>query len=690
MARGPLIGIDVGGTFTDAVVFAGDDGRVLDAFKLPSTPADPAEAVLAALRRIAQRLPLQGATVCHGTTVGTNALLERRGARVALLATRGFTDLIELRRQDRPTLYDLAVKVSEPLVPAQSRIGVDERLDAAGAVVEALGGLPALLERLQAMRPQAIAVSLLHAYANPAHETALQRVLQEAFPQAFICLSSDVCPEFREYERTSTTVVNAYIGPAVGRYIDRLHGQAAELGVQDVLIVKSNGGLTSPANAARYPVHLIESGPAAGMIATAAFARATGRPDVIAFDMGGTTAKAGVITGFEAQVTNEFKADALHDGRLVGGYPIRSAVLDLVEIGAGGGSLAWIDAGGVLKVGPRSAGADPGPACYCRGGTLPTVTDAHAVIGTLSGRDFEQAGVRFSRDRAVQAVQEHIAGPMGWSLARAAHGILAIAVASMTEMVRLATVNKGLDPRGFTLLAAGGAGPLHAALVGREVGVKEIVVPPYPGMFSAIGATLGDIRHDLSQTLLQPVAALQPEALLAGFAGLRSRAGALLAQEVTSGGTPRLARFAELRYAGQLFELRVPLGGVDDPLPTTADIESAFRQAYAREFGFELPRAAVQLVKLVLVATRELGSPARGLFNAGGGEDHQPQPHGSRECLAEDGATTRVPVYRSADCAGLRAAGPLLVEHAGATVWVPQGLQARVGADGSIAMEVPA
>lgn len=687
MAGELLIGIDVGGTFTDAVVFSVGEGRVLDAFKLPSTPDDPATAVLSALRRIAGDEPVEGSTVCHGTTVGTNALLERKGSRVALLATRGFTDIIELRRQDRPTLYDLSVRVSEPLVPREARLGVTERLDASGEVVHALSDVDSLLADVRRLQPEAVAVCLLHSYANPAHEAALEQALRKALPGAFISVSSDVCPEFREFERASTTVVNASIGPAVGRYIDRLTAESRELGVRHLRIVKSNGGLTSPANAARYPVHLIESGPAAGMIATAAFARATGRPDVIAFDMGGTTAKAGVIRGGEPQVTNEFKADALHDGRLVGGYPIRSAVLDLVEIGAGGGSLAWIDPGGLLKVGPRSAGADPGPACYCRGGTLPTVTDAHAVIGTLSAGDFEGSGVRFSRDRAVQAIQQHVAGPMGWPLARAAHGILAIAVASMTEMVRLATVSKGLDPRQFTLLASGGAGPLHACLVGRDVGVRDIVIPPYPGMFSAIGATLGDVRHDLAQTLLQPLASLRPSQLEAAFARLRTRADALLAEEGAAAGRVSLARFAELRFTGQLFELRVPLGDAGQPLPDSAAIEAAFRAAYAREFGIELPQASVQLVRLVLVAICESASPARALFTPGCGGFKPAKPSALRDYLAPDGSVQQVPVYRSADCADVAAEGPLLVAHAGATVWVPQGMSATLAADGCVVIK---
>ncbi len=685
MTTGALIGIDVGGTFTDAIVFSPKDGQIVAAFKLPSTPADPAKAVLGALERIAQTVPLMQSTVCHGTTVGTNALLERKGARLALLATRGFTDIIELRRQDRPTLYDLHVRISEPLVEASARLPVDERLDASGKVVTPIAVTDDFLDGLETLAPEAIAVSLLHAYANPTHEKVLVEHLSARFPGCFLSISSDVCPELGEYERTSTTVVNAYIGPAVARYLDRLATDTHTAGVSRLLIVKSNGGLSAAVNASRYPVHLIESGPAAGMIAAATFAQATGRPDLITFDMGGTTAKAGLIRRGELQVSGEFRADAVRDGHPIGGYPIRSAVIDLVEIGAGGGSLAWIDAGRVLKVGPQSAGADPGPACYSRGGERPTVTDAHAVIGTLTAQDFAGTGVAFSREQAVAAITRHVAEPMGWSLARAAYGIINIAAASMTEMVRLVTVRKGLDPRGFALLASGGAGPLHAALVGREVGVAEIIVPPYPGMFSAIGATLGNIRHDLSQALLAPLATLAASQIEAAFTALTSRALSLLDAEGAQGLPVRLRRHADLRFLGQLFELRVTLGQAESPPPTIAEIEAAFRQQYLREFSIDLPHATVQLVRLGLVAEADLASPAKRLF--------QPFPANTpaaistgnpRSILAEDGSWSDIAAYQTAEGGALHAQGPALFIQAGATVWVPAGMAAQRGTDGCL------
>lgn len=679
-----LIGIDVGGTFTDVIAVDPVQGRIVAAFKVPSTPDDPATAVVEALKRLGSECSLSGALVCHGTTVGTNTLIERKGARVALLATEGFTDVIELRRQDRPTLYHLAVRISEPLVPAGRRFGVAERMDARGRPVTPLHDVDALVARVRAAGVDAVAISCLHAYANSAHEAELETALRVALPGCFITASHDVCSEFREYERTSTTVVNAYIGPTVGKYIHRLEREAREMGIASLMIVKSNGGLTSPGNAQRYPVHLIESGPAAGIVAAAAYARATGRGSLIAFDMGGTTAKAGLIQNYQPRVTDEFRADSLVEGRDVGGYPIRSAVLDIVEVGAGGGSIAWIDSGGVPKVGPRSAGADPGPACYDKGGVLPTVTDAHAVIGTLDEATFEGTGIRFSRARAIAAISDNIARPMGWSVAKAAHAIVDIAVANMTEMVRLASVRRGYDPREFTILASGGAGPLHAAVVGMEVGVRDVVVPPYPGIFSALGAMLGEVRHDLTSTILQPLSALSPQALSEAFAGLIQRVEDLLRAEPAVKGHAVFHRFADLRFRGQLATLRIPLVARDGVLPDQRGIEHGFRQAYREEFGFDLADSDVELVNIHVTANLPLSVSGNALFTTRQTEVGTCRAYRQRTYLSASGEERVLPVYRTADCVGASLGGPAVIDHAGSTVWVPEGVAASVGLDGSV------
>ncbi len=684
MVRSHLIGIDVGGTFTDAVVLDGTDGRLLAAFKLPSTPDDPGRAVLEAVAKIAQTTDVRGALLCHGTTVGTNTLIQRKGARTALVATRGFADVIELRRQARPILYGFDVAISEPLVPPALRFEADERVDAEGRVVTPLDGVEALALELAAAEVDAVAVCLLHAYASDTHEARIVAALEAALPGVFITRSSDVCPEFKEYERSSTTVVNAYIGPSVSRYLQRLDAALEARGIERLMVVKSNGGLTAPKNAAAYPVHLIESGPAAGLIAAAAYARASGRGNLLALDMGGTTAKAGLIRDGEPSTSGEFYADRLVEGRDVGGYAIRSAVLDLVEIGAGGGSLAWIDEAGVLKVGPRSAGADPGPACYGRGGDRPTVTDAHAAIGTITAHTFAGSGVAFEREAAIAALRRHIADPLGWSIARAAYAIIDIAVASMAEMARLLTVQRGLDPRDFAVMATGGAGPLHAAAVGAEIGALDVIVPPFPGMFSALGATLGFVRHEVVRTFLRPLEALKPERLVEGFRDLLRRAETLLAAEPKGTSAPVFERYLEARFVGQLFELKIPLGSGDAGFPSAAQIDGLFRSAYKKEYGFDLPEAKIEIVNMRLVATLDIGSEGETLLRSTGVAPRQGEPLRRTSFLMRSGETIEIPVYRAADAPGATLSGPAIIEHFGSTAWIHAGQTAAIGANGHI------
>jgi N-methylhydantoinase A len=678
-----LIGIDVGGTFTDAIVYDGADRRFLAAFKIPSTPADPSQAVVTAIDAIAKYVKVSGATVFHGTTVGTNTLIERKGAPTALLSTEGFSDVIELRRQARPSLYSLDLRVSEPLVPARLRLDVSGRISADGEVVSQLD-LWQTIEELKAAKVTAVAVSFLHSYANPIHEEEVVACVQEALPGVFITKSSDVCPEFREYERTSTTVVNAYIGPAVSDYMTRLDSELQSRGIGRLMIVKSNGGLTSPTNAARYPVHLIESGPAAQLIASASFARATGRSHLVSFDMGGTTAKAGLICNGVPEVTSEFYADRLVDGIDVGGYAIRSSVLDVVEIGAGGGSIAWIDDAKVLKVGPQSAGAAPGPACYGCGGQRPTVTDAHAVIGTLNPQLFATAGVELKPQLAVEAIRKHIAEPFGWSVAKAAYAVIDIAVANMAEMVRLATTRRGLDPRHFAILASGGAGPLHAAAVGREIGAAEVIVPPFPGMFSAFGATLGAVRHELTQTLLRPVRQIDRDDLARVFRSIKWRADTLLAAEFPATGPPRFERTLDARFVGQLFELKIGLGHDGEPFPDAGQIEAAFRTQYKAEYGIELPEAQVQMVTLRMTVEVDLGHRADTPFAAYDGLPGKLAVARTAMMLARDGTEGPVPVFTAGKGVAGSLDGPAIIEHSGATVWVHAGQRAVVEANGEV------
>jgi len=673
------LGIDVGGTFTDVLALDPGSGRLISALKLPSTPENPAIGAMTGVDRYLDRGGARAGAVFHGTTVGTNALITKNAASTALLATVGFRDVLALRRHARPRLYDLAPVISPPLAPREQRIEVIERMAPDGTAVTPLA--EAEIERIiacvRAAGVEAVAVSLLHAYANDAHERALGEALESALPGLFVTLSSDVCREFREYERTSTAAVNAFIGPVVRRYIDDLGADLRARDVDRLSIVKSNGGLTSAANARRYPVHLIESGPAAGIIATAALGRVEELGDLIAFDMGGTTAKVGVVIGGQPRLSTEFHADRFVDGVDVGGYPIQSPVIDLIEIGAGGGSLARLDAQGVIKVGPESAGADPGPACYGRGGERPTVTDAHVALGHIAADGFGGEDLSIDPTLAAAAIERQIAGPLGWPVARAAWGILRLATANMAEMVRLATLRRGLDPRDFSLVAFGGAGPLHAGEIAREVGIPRVVVPPVPGLFSAIGTLMGRVRHDLVQTMLRRASELRISEVTEAFAQLDARAERLIRDEDAGSADWRLDRAVDARFEGQLFELTLPLpaGEVLDG----GTLDRMFRAAYRETYGYDLPDNTVQLVNLRLVAESATASADWPKISTDGNGPAARR----RDILDDTGLGRDVPVRPRAGVEpGTTLTGPLIIEDLGATILVLAGQTVQAAPSG--------
>lgn len=664
------VGIDIGGTFSD-VVAVDDGGRILAALKVPSTPEHPDGAVLTGLQKIAEEMPeildrTRVATMFHGTTVATNALIQKRGAKTALITTTGFRDVIALRRQARPDLYSLAQRISPPLVADRWRFEADERICPDGSILTGLDveSLRQLGDELAAEGIDAVALCFLHSYANPVHEQTAARVLTDTYPQLDVSLSSDIGPELGEFERTSTVVANAYVSPVVRKYLRRLRQGVARYGVDDFNVVKSNGGLTSSANAERRPVHLIESGPAAGMSAAAELGRALGLPNLISFDMGGTTAKIGVIQDGTPRLARELHADRYVDGRDLGGYVIKSPVIDLAEIGAGGGSIAWLDGAGVLKVGPHSAGSDPGPACYGQGGEEPTVTDAHVVVGNLGVEsDAFPDGLRIDLGRA--AIQKRVAEPLGWSVEHAAHGILRIATATMAETVRLVTVRRGIDIRDFALVVSGGAGPVHAADVAAEVGISTIIVPPLPAMFSAIGTIMCDIRHDLVHSMVRRLDTLDPLELAATFDRLTDRAKELLADESVpiDESAMRYNRHLDLRHVGQLHQIDIPVEGN----PDAATIEAAFRRAYRDRYGYTLPESRVELVnaRLEVVSPRwQAGSfPSRATGAAAGEQRRTVVDSGGR---AEEWRV--LPRHRVAGEDPL--AGPVLIAESGSVLRV--------------------
>ncbi len=689
-ANDVALGTDVGGTFTDILVLDLKGGRILSSAKILSTPKDPSNAAVAGVDRLTESTPWRAGAVFHGTTVGTNALIQGRAALTALVTTEGFRDVLALRRQARPRLYDLEAVVSPPLVPRERRLEVRQRMAPDGAVTVPLEAdeIARMVAELEALDVESVAICLLHAYANDDHEKALDEAIGKALPDAFVSLSSDVCREFREFERTSTVTVNAYIGPPVRDYLVRFRKQLAERAIPRLSIVKSNGGLTSAANAEKYPVHLIESGPAAGVIAAATLGASEGMEDLIAFDMGGTTAKVGVVVGGQPRLSTEFHASRFVDGRDVGGYPIKSPVIDLIEIGAGGGSLARLDAFGVLKVGPESAGAEPGPACYGRGGVSPTVTDAHVALGHISADGFGSEDLDIQPGPARAAIESHVAGPLGWTVERSAWGVLTLANANMAEMVRLATLRRGLDPRDFTLVAFGGAGPLHATEIAREVAVPRVVVPPYPGLFSAIGTVLGDIRHDLVQTLLKRTDKLERSDVQAAFAGLEERARKLLAEEdlKPDHGAPVLDRYADLRFEGQMFEITLALEG-SEALAAEA-LDATFRDAYVRDYGYDLPEHAVELVNLRLVAKVPIWDGGWPTSADNPSKHRAAAKRRKRQVFHPDGRAFDIDVIpRYTLSVGERIDGPTIVEDFGATIRILDGQVAEVRASDTLVIE---
>jgi len=604
--------IDVGGTFTDLVAY--DEGSGEGAFlKVHTTPGDPSQGVLQAFRRYQAESGFRPVKeLSHATTIATNILIEKKGAKTCLLTTKGFEDILEIRRHNRPQMYDLFQQISPPLVPRGLRIGISERLDARGHVLVALDeeGLHAAMEEIRDREIESVAICFLHAYANPAHERKVMEVLLKWTPETYLSCSHEVWPEFREYERTSTTVLNAYIRPSVDRYLSGMVSALSKESVETFSVMKSNGGLTSMENARRYPVHLIESGPAAGMVASAWLGKETGFENLITLDVGGTTAKAGIILNGTPKATVEFHADAVCDGVPVGGYAIRSPVIDLMEIGSGGGSIAWIDKAGILKVGPRSAGAVPGPACYGLGGNEPTVTDSNLILGYLNEAFFHGGLTRLHRETAEKVIHERIASYYDWPVEKAAAAIVTIAKSNLTEMVRLVSAQKGLDPRDFSLLAYGGAGPLHASFIARELNIPRTIIPPLAGVFSALGLMVAGVRHDLVRTCPTLTDEISPSAGPALFGEMNRQIAALLEKEGRD--LSRVSRFrsVDVRYLGQVFELNLPIEGELGRFEEIRALERQFEEQYRASFHYILPGSRIEIVNFRLMATMEGARPS--------------------------------------------------------------------------------
>ena len=688
------VGVDIGGTFTDAAMVDGETGAV-HVVKVLTTPDDPAVGFMAALERGLRERGAAGkdlGVVVHATTVATNALIEGKMARVGMLVTRGFRDILEIGRQIRSRLYDVHLQKPAPLVPRRWSLEVSERLDADGRVLEALdlAEVRAAVRRLRDERVEAVVICFLHSYVNPEHERAAATVVREEFPHAYLSVSSEVCPEFREYLRGSTAAVNAAVMPIVTRYVDALESRLAALGATaPFYVMQSNGGVMTSTSAKERPVYMVESGPAAGVIAAGAVAAPAGHRNVLSFDMGGTTAKVGLIQDGQLRLSTEMEVGAqavtpLGEGR-GGGYPVRTPAIDLVEVGAGGGSEAWIDAGGALRVGPRSAGARPGPACYGQGGTTPTITDANLALGRLDPAYFLGGEMRLDAEAARRAIAERVARPLGLDPLAAASGIVEIANAHMIAAMRLVSVQRGYDPREFALVAFGGAGPMHANALARDLGIPTVLVPPSPGIASAIGMLMTDIRHEFVATRRQRLDDLSPAALDALFAGFAAEGAARLAKDGVAADDQRAVRSVDLRYRGQSHELAVtvPSGAL-----TAADVErlrAQFHAAHERAYGYAALEDAIELINVRLAAVGLSPKPVRPTLGEGPA-DPAAALKGRRDVwFAESTGWASCPVLdRAWLLRGNVIAGPAVIEEPDASTLVHPGWAATVDAHANL------
>jgi N-methylhydantoinase A len=656
-----LLGVDVGGTFTDAVLL--DEGAVHSA-KVPTTPGAESEGVMAAVREVLARAGVEPGAVevfAHGMTVGTNALLEERGARTALIATRGFADLLEIARQDRPHLYRLCAPKPAPLIEPELRFEAAERSGPDG-VIEPLGkGEPArLAAALRESGAESVAICLLFSHLDPSHEREIATHLRQALPDLHVSASHEVLPRFREYERCSTTAIDAYLSPLLGRYLGALGTVSEEAGLPQPLVMRSSGGVAPAAEAAKQGAWSVLSGPAGGAVGAGLLARLSGDGNALGFDMGGTSCDVCVVEEGEVRRT---------DSRTIGGRPIQLPMVDVHTVGAGGGSIGWRDHGGALRVGPRSAGAVPGPACYGHGGAEPTVTDANLLLGRLAADSRLAGGVALDPEAARTAVAA-LADSLGLDELETAEGIVRVADQEMVRALRVVTVERGVDPRRFALMPFGGAGPMHAAAVAVELGIETILCPRASGVLSALGLCASDRRRDTARTVMLSGEELSGERIAAEVEATIAATGAGL-----EGATPELVY--ELRYAGQAFELSVP--GPADPDP--ADLIERFERTHEERYGHRDPDGEVVLVdiRLALVVPGPNPEPAAAL--EGGLE------RGARRVRFE-GEWVEAPVLRGEPAAGTVAEGPVVFELPEATLVLPPGWRAEVDAAGTIRAEV--
>jgi N-methylhydantoinase A len=692
------VGVDIGGTFTD-IVLLGTDGTI-HTKKISSSVGDYARAIVDGLSELFAETGLAGAAIeeiRHGTTVASNAILEHKGARVGLITTKGFRDVLEIRTLRMPRLYDLAWEKPPPLVERYLRQVVDERVDARGRIERALDARDAerAVDALLAEKVEAIAICLLNSFTNPRHELMLKEIVERKAPGLKLSVSYDVLPEIKEYERTSTTVINAYVMPIVASYLRALRAGLDKAGIPArLLLMQSNGGLTSDQAAAERPMNIIESGPAGGVVGAQALARAKALPKIITFDMGGTTAKASMVEDGEVSRASEYSVGA---GIMIGsrlltgaGYTLKVPAIDLAEVGAGGGSLVWIDGGGALQIGPESAGALPGPVCYDKGGETPTVTDANVVLGYINPSHLVGGALTLNADKARAAFADKVAKPLGLSLEQAAYGAHLIAASNMIRAIKSISTERGRDPREFALFAFGGNGPLFASGMAKSLGMSRVVVPPSAGLFSSFGLLYADVEHHYSRTFRRLLRQADLAEIERAWKALADQAEAQLAAEEFTPDRTRLRRSAALHYQGQSYELTVPVpdGAIDGAM--VDHLEEAFGQEHEKTYGHRAGKdEPVELVSIQIVG--------QGLRPKDGGGSAipeklkpsraEPQPPPPRRAYFGDAGWLETPILRRSDLASPRQ-GPLIMEEYDATCVVPPGATAVLDSAGNVVIDL--
>ena len=683
------LAVDIGGTFTD-VVLETADGRLLTK-KVLTTPRAPEEAVmqgtLALLAEVGMALSSVDVLV-HGTTLATNAIIERKGARTALIATDGFRDVLDIAYESRYDQYDIFIEKPVSLVPRARRFTVPERVDVEGRVLLALdeteaAGLPA---RLKAEGIESVAVSLLHAYANPAHEQRLREILTKAMPGIAITLSSEVCPEVREYERTSTAVANAYVQPLMAGYLGRLDRALKGAGFTGtVYLMTSGGGLTSLEAAARFPIRLVESGPAGGAILATHVAAQSGESKVVSFDMGGTTAKICLIEDLRPESSRSFEVDRAARFLKGSGLPLRIPVIEMVEIGAGGGSIAKVDGLKRIVVGPESAGSEPGPACYGRGGDKPSVTDADVVLGRIDPARFAGGKMPLDAGKAAAALGKHVGEPLGLSDSVAAFGVAEIVDENMANAARVHAVERGKAIGEATLIAFGGAAPLHASRLAEKLGIAKVIVPPNAGVGSAVGFLRAPVAYEVVRSRYMRLDGFDASAANALFDALKAEAKAVV-ESGASGRKLEERRTAYMRYVGQGHEIVVPVPARTLAVADTKDLRAAFEREYAALFQRIIPEGAIEILSwtLTLSTSNELPKTAAAAPKRDGAK-----PIGSRQVFdAATEAFAEVPVYaRTGLAAGHIVSGPALIVEDETTTFLSARFDARIDSIGSIVLE---